>query len=91
MEFAAHLKDNGIAIGMDARGCWRDDVFVERLWKPINYEEVYLHAYDTVSAARSGIGRYLELYNARRPHSALDGNTPEEFYFGNLPALELAA
>ena len=91
VEFTGLLKGNGIAISMDGRGCWRDNVFVERLWKSIKYEEVYLHAYDTVSAARSGIGRYLEFYNTRRPHSALDGNTPEQFYFGNLPALELAA
>ena len=76
---------------MDARGYRRDDVFVEQLWKSIKYEEVYLYPFDTVGAARSGIGRYLEFYNMCRPHSALDGNTPEEFYFGNLPALELTA
>ena len=67
---------------MDGKGCWRDNVFVERLWKSIKYEEVYLRAYETVSAARSGIGRYLDFYNARRPHSALDGTTPDAFYFG---------
>jgi putative transposase len=90
-EFTQLLKDHGIAISMDGRGCWRDNVFVERLWKSIKYEEVYLRAYETVSAARSGIGRYLEFYNSRRPHSALDGKTPDAFYFANLPALELAA
>jgi len=62
---------------MDGRGCWRDNVFVERLWKTIKYEDVYLRAYETMSAAHSGIGRYLEFYNSRRPHSALGGSTPD--------------
>jgi putative transposase len=91
LEFTQLLKDHGIAISMDGKGCWRDNVFVERLWKSIKYEEVYLHAYETVSAAKSGIGRYLDFYNSRRPHSALDGNTPDGFYFTNLPALKKAA
>lgn len=91
LEFTQLLKDNTIAISMDGRGCWRDNVFVERLWKSIKYEEVYLRAYDTVSEARSGIGRYLDFYNSRRPHRALDGGTPDEFYCGNLPEMELAA
>jgi len=91
LEFTQLLKDHGIAISMDGKGCWRDNVFVERLWKSIKYEEVYLRAYDTVSAARSGIGRYLELYNSRRPHSAFDGETPDAFYYRHLPALQQAA
>lgn len=91
LEFTQLLKDHGITISMDGKGCWRDNVFVERLWKSIKYEEVYLHAYETVSAAKSGIGRYLEFYNSRRPHSALDGMTPDAFYFANLPALQEAA
>ena len=91
LEFTQLLKDHGIAISMDGKGCWRDNVFVERLWKSIKYEEVYLRAYETVSAARSSIGRYLEFYNCRRPHSALDGRTPDAFYFANLPALKQAA
>ena len=91
LEFTQLLKDNGIAISMDGRGCWRDNVFVERLWKSIKYEEVYLRAYETVSAARSGIGSYLDFYNARRPHSALDGSTPDEFYYRHLPVLKQAA
>jgi putative transposase len=89
-DFTDLLKGNGIAISMDGKGCWRDNVFVERLWKSIKYEEVYLHAYETVSAARSGIGRYLEFYNNRRPHSALDGETPDAFYFGNQPMPQAA-
>jgi putative transposase len=91
LEFTQLLKDQCIAISMDGKGCWHDNVFVERLWKSIKYEEVYLRAYETVSEARSGTGRYLEFYNSRRPHSALDGDTPDAFYFANLPALEQAA
>ena len=91
LEFTQLLKDHGIAISMDGKGCWRDNVFVERLWKSIKYEEVYLRAYATVNAARSGIGGYLEFYNSRRPHSSLDGSTPDEFYYRNLPALREAA
>jgi putative transposase len=91
LDFTQLLKDNDIAISMDGKGCWRDNVFVERLWKSIKYEEVYLHAYDTVSAAKSGIGRYLEFYNSRRPHSALDAMTPDAFYYRHLPAMKEAA
>jgi putative transposase len=82
MEFTALLKEKGIAISMDGRGCWRDNVFVERLWKSIKYEEVYLHAYDSVSEARRGLERYLTFYNHHRPHSKLDRSTPDEVYFG---------
>jgi transposase InsO family protein len=70
---------------MDGKGCWRDNVFVERLWKSIKYEEVYLHAYDSVSAAKQGLGRYLTFYNQRRPRSRLDRKTPDEFYEEYLP------
>ena len=91
LEFTQLLKKHEIAISMDGKGCWRDNVFVERLWKSIKYEEVYLHAYETVSAAKSGIGRYLGFYNSRRPHSTLDGKTPDAFYFTNLPAMKAAA
>ena len=78
---------------MDGKGAWRDNVFVERLWRTIKYEEVYLHAYESVSAARAGIGRYLDLYNRRRPHSSLDGMTPDRAYFGNesMPPIRLVA
>lgn len=82
-DFTDLLKDHGIAISMDGKGCWRDNVFVERLWKSIKYEEVYLRAYETVGAAKKGIGHYLAFYNSRRPHSALDGKTPDAFYFSN--------
>ncbi|MCP1838929.1 putative transposase [Bradyrhizobium sp. USDA 4538] len=72
-------------IAMDGRGAWRDNVFVERLWRSIKYEEVYLRAYDTVSDAGASIGRYLVFYNGRRPHSSLDGGTPDQAYFNPLP------
>ena len=70
---------------MNGRGCWRDNVFVERLWRTIKYEEVYLHAYETTSEARAGIERYVTFYNHRRPHTALDGQTPDAVYFSQLP------
>jgi putative transposase len=84
-EFIGVLKQHGIRISMDGRGRWRDNVFVERLWKSIKYEEVYLHAYESVSAARAGIARYIQFFNARRPHSALDRRTPDAVYFESLP------
>lgn len=76
---------------MDGKGCWRDNVFVERVWRSIKYEEVYLHAYASVSEAKAGIARYIDLYNARRPHSSLDKKTPNEFYYQALPEVSKAA
>ncbi len=72
-EFTGLLIQNGVAISMDGKGAWRDNVFVERLWRSVKYEEVYLRAYASVSEARSSIGRYLTFYNTRRPHQTLDG------------------
>ena len=91
LEFTGLLKAHGIQISMDGTGCWRDNVFVERLWKSIKYEEVYLHAYETVSAAQQGLERYLTFYNQARPHRALDGRTPDGVYFDNLPTRLTAA
>jgi putative transposase len=88
--FTGVLLENGIAISMDGKGAWRDNVFVERLWRSVKYEEVYLRAYDTASEARASIGRYLDFYNCRRPHSSLDGTTPDHAYFTPLP-LRMAA
>jgi putative transposase len=88
--FTDVLKTAGIQISMDGKGSWRDNVFIERLWRSVKYEEVYLKAYDSVSHARTSIGRYFELYNSFRPHSSLDGRTPDEAYF-NIPPLKLAA
>jgi putative transposase len=83
--FTGLLIKNGIAISMDGKGAWRDNVFVERLWRTVKYEEVYLRAYDSVSEARTSIGRYLDFYNGRRPHSSLDRRTPDQAYFTPLP------
>lgn len=83
--FTGVLTGNDIAISMDGKGAWRDNVFVERLWRSIKYEEVYLRAYDSVGEARQSIGRYLDFYNGRRPHSSLDGMTPDQAYFTELP------
>ncbi len=83
--FTDRLKDAGIRISMDGKGAWRDNIFVERLWRSVKYEEVYLKAYDSVSVARESISSYLSFYNTRRPHSSLDGMTPEQFYFNSLP------
>ena len=91
LEFTGLLKDHGIQISMDGKGCWRDNVFVERLWKSIKYEEVYLHAYETISAAQQGLERYLTFYNQIRPHRALDGHTPNRVYVDNLPTRLTAA
>ena len=91
LEFTGLLKDHGIQISMDGKGCWRDNVFVERLWKSIKYEEVYLHAYESVSAAQQGLECYLTFYNQTRPHRALDGRTPDGVYADNLPARRTAA
>jgi putative transposase len=81
LAFTDLLKANGIRISMDGKGCWRDNVIVERLWRTIKYEEVYLRAYDTVSQAKASLGRYLDFYNTRRPHSRLDRMTPDRVYF----------
>src|SRR5262245_1965540 len=83
--FTGVLANNGITISMDGKGAWRDNVFLERLWRSVKYEEVYLRAYDSVSEARVSIGRSLAFYNGRRPHSSLDGATPDQAYFSELP------
>ena len=87
--FTSVLHREKIAISMDGRGAWRDNVFVERLWRSVKYEEVYLRAYASVSDARSSLGRYLTFYNTRRPHSSLDRKTPDQAYF-NQPLLAAA-
>jgi putative transposase len=90
IDFTGRLKKEGIAISMDGKGRWCDNVFVERFWRSIKYEEVYLHAYDSVSEARSRIGQYIQFFNSRRPHSSLQAQTPDQVYF-NRPQEQLAA
>jgi putative transposase len=88
--FTGLLADNGIRISMDGKGAWRDNVFVERLWRSVKYEEVYLRAYDSVAEARASIGRYLDFYNRKRPHSSLGARTPDQAYFNHAPLVQAA-
>jgi putative transposase len=88
--FTGLLLENAIAVSMDGRGAWRDNVFVERLWRSVKYEEVYLRAYDSVGEARASLSRYFAFYNTKRPHSSLDAWTPERFYYDHLPQVAAA-
>lgn len=90
LEFTSVLTAAGISISMDGKGAWRDNVFVERFWRSIKYEEVYLRAYETVREARSSISNYIDFYNSGRPHTSLDGRTPDEAYFGGRQMAEAA-
>lgn len=94
LDFTQALKDAGVRISMDGKGRWMDNVMIERLWRTLKYECVYLNAFETGSEARKGIGRWVEQYNTRRPHSSLDDRTPYEAYFGldrqGYPALRAA-
>lgn len=88
--FVDLVHQHGIALSMDGKGAWRDNLFVERLWKSVKYEEVYLHAYDSVREAHQGLARYFTFYNAGRPHTALDRRTPDMVYF-DVPLQRKAA
>jgi putative transposase len=88
--FTDILLRAGVKISMDGKGSWRDNVFVERLWRSFKYEEVYLKAYETVTEARASIGRYVHFYNTRRPHSSLDRKTPDQAYFNRQPQIAAA-
>jgi putative transposase len=90
-EFTGLLNLNGIRISMDGKGCWRDNVFVERLWRTIKYEHVYLHAYASMEDAKDHLKKYLEFYNSIRPHRSLDGRTPEAVYHEEVGAEKHAA
>ena len=90
-DFTGLLLEQKIAISMDGRGAWRDNVFVERLWRSVKHEEVYLRAYGTVAEAQRMIGPYLDFFNRKRPHSSLGARTPDHAYFGSLPASAAAA
>ena len=89
-DFVGLLVANRIKISMDGKGAWRDNVVVERLWRSVKYEEVYLKAYDSVPEARASLGLYFDFYNNRRPHSSFAGRTPDQVYFDTLPQ-EMAA
>jgi putative transposase len=88
--FTAKLKEHGIQISMDGRGRWLDNVFIERLWRSVKYEEVYLKAYDSIAVARKELGTYFDFYNRRRRHQRLDGEFPDAVYWSTLPH-EIAA
>mgnify|MGYP003388870724 CR=1 FL=1 len=90
-DFIGVLESNQIQISMDGRGCWRDNVFVERLWRSIKVENVYLHAYANVSEAKAGIGKYLTFFNEERPHSSLYGQVPDTVYFASMPPIAKTA
>jgi putative transposase len=83
--FVTVVQQHRIRLSMDGKGAWRDNLFVERLWKSVKYEEVYLHAYDSAPEAQRSLARYFTFYNGGRPHSALDGQTPDMVYFGLQP------
>ncbi len=91
IDFIKVLKNAKIAISMDGKGAWRDNVFVERLWRTVKYEEVYLRAYVSVSEARASIGQYLSFYNGTRPHSSLGGRTPDQAYLNRPTPIPAAA
>ena len=91
MALTGVLLREKIACRMDGRGAWRDHVVVERLWRSVKYEEVYLKAYGPVSQAQAEMGRYLRFYNEKRPHSSLGARTPDQTYFDNLPATMAAS
>ena len=82
--FTGLLKENEIKISMDGKGSWRDNVFIERLWRSVKYEDIYLRAYDSASAVRTGLNRYFNFCDSRRPRSSLDGQTPDQVYFNSL-------
>jgi putative transposase len=90
LAFTQYLKDNDIRISMDGKGAWRDNIFVERLWRTVKYEQVYLHAYESTSEAKSRLAHYFDFYNRRRPHSRLDRLTPDQVYFESLLSTEAA-
>ncbi len=80
-----------VLISIDGKGAWRDNVFVERLWRSVKYEEVYLKACENVPQDGAEIGKYLTFYNTKRPHSSLDGQTPDQAYFNALTPIPVAA
>jgi len=89
--FTGVLKEQHILISMDGKGRWMDNVFVERLWRSLKYEEVYLKAYDNVAEATAGIGHWMDFFNRRRRHTSLDRYTPDQVYYNQPSGLPLAA
>ena len=90
-DFIKLLKDAEVSISMGGKGAWRDNRMIERFWRSVKYEEIYLHAYTNVPEARAGIGKYIKFYNERRPQSSLAGNTPDQAYFNQPKPIPVAA
>lgn len=90
-EFVDAVLETGAKLSMDGRGAWRDNVFVERIWRSVKYECVYLKAYESVSQARADIARYIDWYNRERGHSSHDGKTPQQVWLDGLPTVKVAA
>ena len=88
--FTDVLKKHDIQISMDGKGAWRDNVFVERLWRSVKYEDIYLHGYNSPAEVQQGLEKYFRFYNTRRPHQAHNGKTPDRVYFESLPVLQAA-
>ncbi len=91
LDFIKLLKDAEISISMDGKGAWRDNRMIERFWRSVKYEEIYLHAYTNVPEAHAGIGKYIKFYNQRRPYSSLAGKTPDQAYFNQPKPIPVAA
>jgi putative transposase len=90
-DFLEILQKHGITISMDGKGRWLDNVFIERLWRSVKYEDVYLKAYSSIAEARKGLNEYFEFYNSRRRHQSLDRRTPDDVYWSTLPHIQVAA
>ena len=88
--FLQALKEKEIQISMDGQGAWRDNIFVERLWRSVKYEDIYLHADETPSEVKQGLKRYCQFYNTGRPHQVHRGQTPDTAYFHLLPVAKVA-
>jgi putative transposase len=90
-DFIGVLESQGISISMDGKGRWMDNVFIERLWWSVKYQDVYLKAYSSIAEARKGLGVYFEFYNSQRRHQSLDRRTPDDVYWSVLPKVQVAA
>ncbi len=90
-DFTESLQSHGITISMDGKGQWQDNIFIERLWRSVKYEDIYLKAYGSMTELRNGLTKYVQFYNQKRWHQTLDRKTPAMVYFGTLPQRQVAA
>lgn len=89
-DFVGMLQDHGISISMDGKGRWMDNVFIERLWWSVKYQDVYLKAYESIAETRKGLIKYFDFYNINRRHQSLDRRTPDDVYWSTLPQMQVA-